>query len=214
MPTRGFMFLTEWDNRNSENNATRGNRFRFRYHIDPGRERNPGYHFWALQQSIVFPFFSSELTTQQSLAVNLGIQHTVTWHEKDHQGRYRRPPFYAGSTLGGYEDLRGYSRYRYHDRSAVSYNFEYRILPKWQPLGSLPILSWYHVPWWQWVAYLDLARVDDDLRATTFYEDLMWSVGAGVRFEIESILVRLEYAVAEDESQFLLMVNQPFLNFM
>ena len=208
--TQGYRFSFDWDNLSAKNNPTYGGRTIINYSYDPGREENPSYEFAEFSQSLIFPIFGTPYTTQQSLAVNFYVAETTTWHDKDDQGRYERPPYFAGATLGGYYHLRGYSKNRYHDRSAVSYSFEYRVLPTWQPMYDWPIFRNYDVPWWQWVIYYDLGRVDDGLHEETFVDDLHWSVGFGARFQIQSILVRLEYAVAEDDSQFVIMVNQPF----
>jgi hypothetical protein len=207
--TSGLKFLLDWDNRNSENNASSGGRTRVNYQVDFGDDY-PGYTFWSVRQSFNTTLFGTPFTTQQVLSLRMSVMDTPSWDQVNADGEFQRPPFFAGATLGGYDDLRGYGNYRFHDRSAVSYNIEYRVLPAWQPMQSWPILEYYDVPWWQWVIFYDLARVDNGLDLETFTQDLHDSYGLGARFQIEGVLVRMAYAQSQEDSQFIIMVNQPF----
>lgn len=83
-------------------------------------------------------------------------------------------------------------------------------MPQWQPLGEWPIFKYYNVPWWQWVAFVDVGRVADDYNLKTLHTDMKWSAGGALRFQVEGVIVRAEMAWGAEQSSFIVMVNQPF----
>ncbi len=83
-------------------------------------------------------------------------------------------------------------------------------MPDWQPLEDWPVFEWYDVPWWQWVAFVDVGRVADDYDLAELHRDMKWSVGGAVRFQVEGIVVRTEMAWGSEDSLFRVMINQPF----
>jgi hypothetical protein len=69
------------------------------------------------------------------------------------------PPHYEQPSLGGFWRLRGYESYRFHDKAALLYTAEWRIIPKWQPLPKISWLKFFKIDWWQFVAFGELGRV-------------------------------------------------------
>jgi len=82
--------------------------------------------------------------------------------------------------------------------------------PKWQPLTTLPIFNLYHIPWWQWTLFAETGQVSDEFTVESLHQDMKWTLGAGIRFEVEGVVVRTDFAVSEQGGQFWVMVNQPF----
>ncbi len=84
------------------------------------------------------------------------------------------------------------------------------MLPDWQPLGDIPLINYYDLPWWQWVAFAEVGRVADEYDIKELHTDMKWSLGGAVRFQVEGIVVRAELARGGDEGTFRVMINQPF----
>ena len=84
------------------------------------------------------------------------------------------------------------------------------MLPEWQPLEDIPLINYYDLPWWQWVAFAEVGRVADEYDIKTLHTDMKWSLGGAVRFQVEGIVVRAELARGGDEGTFRVMINQPF----
>lgn len=208
--TAGVRVGLDWDNRNDVRNPTLGSRFQVDLTHSPSTSDGTTWSTIELEHSNYFDFGNWQgVFQEQVLALDMYLADTPTWNDCDN-GLCQRPPEYAGITLGGLYRLRGYSGERFHGRSAVHYSAEYRVLPEWQPLSSLPVFNWYDVPWWQWVAFADVGRVADEFNLKTLHTDLKWNVGAGIRFQVEGIVVRTEMAVGGEEGLFSVMVNQPF----
>ncbi len=210
----GLETVFDWDNRDDVRNPTQGSRSKFHLHYDAGNDQRASWLKWEWNQSWFYELGKqSEWTNRQVLAFNLYASDVPTWNSTESVNgteEYRRPPDYAASRLGGLFRLRGYAGGRYADRSALHYSFEYRVMPKWQPLSEWPVFNWYDVPWWQWVAFVDAGRVADEFNLETLHDDMQWSVGGAVRFQVEGIVVRTEMAWSEQDSVFRVMVNQPF----
>ncbi|MBW8182656.1 hypothetical protein [Shewanella nanhaiensis] len=219
LPTKaqGLKLKLDWDNRDNGKNSHSGGRTSFTlsrdFGGDSGRNANDrqSWTTWEFEQSAFLSLGNSSWFEQQTLALNLYLADTPTWNDGDHiSGEYHRPPSFAGVSLGGFDSLRGYSSDEFVGRSAVLYSAEYRMQPKWQPLQSLPVFNLYNVPWWQWVVFAETGQVSDKFSFNELHRDMKWTLGAGVRFEVESVVVRTEFAYSGEESQFWVMVNQPF----
>lgn len=210
----GLRVKLEYDNRNSAVLPTRGSKTSFTYTKDWGNSDHPSWSTVEFEYSKFFNLGSNRLMKQQVLALNGWVADTPTWNQTEViNGRrvFRRPPSFAGINLGGWNKLRGFSSDRFYGRSAVSYSLEYRIMPHWQPLAKLPVIStFYDIPWWQWTLFVDLGRVADEFDFKTLHKSMKASVGGGIRFEIEGLTVRTEIAVGTEERFFRIFTNQPF----
>lgn len=151
----------------------------------------------------------NDFFNKQVLAFSVYTADTPTWNNCSNN-QCQRPPEYESVKLGGLFRLRSFTAGRFHGRSAISYTAEYRVMPEWQPLGSWPVFSLYNVPWWQWVAFTDVGRVADEYNLKTLHEDMKWSAGGAIRFQVEGVVVRTEVAWGSEDSIFRVMVNQPF----
>ncbi|MDO6708096.1 hypothetical protein [Photobacterium sp. 1_MG-2023] len=204
----------EWDNLNHEHNPSEGSHSLLTVTADPGSSARESWWQWELSQSWFWDMGpAGDWFDQQVIAFNAYLSDVPSWNDSEQvQGetRYHRPPEFARASLGGLFRLRSYPGGRFSDRSALSYSLEYRVMPEWQPLSVWPVFEWYDVPWWQWVVFGDLGRVAGEFDLKTLNQEMRWSAGGAVRFQVEGIVVRAEMAWGEEESSFNVMVNQPF----
>ncbi|MGR5237886.1 hypothetical protein [Vibrio alfacsensis] len=207
----GFTLTFDWDNRDSVRNTTRGSHTAF--DLTTGAESWQSEDLWLkweLQNSHYYSLGPlGDWFDQQVLAFDLYTADTPTWNQCD-DFVCSRPPEQEQVRLGGLYRLRGYTAGRYHGRSAIHYSAEYRVLPDWQPLGDIPLINYYDLPWWQWVAFVEVGRVADEYNLKTLHEEMKWNIGGAVRFQVEGIVVRAEMAKGADEGIFRVMINQPF----
>ncbi|MEH0672681.1 BamA/TamA family outer membrane protein [Vibrio owensii] len=207
----GFSLTFDWDNRDSVRNTTRGSHTSF--DLTTGAESFQSEDLWLKWEFQNSQYYSlgplGDWFDQQVLAFDFYTADTPTWNKCDGL-MCARPPEQEQVRLGGLYRLRGYTAGRYHGRSAIHYSAEYRVLPDWQPLDDIPLINYYDLPWWQWVAFVEVGRVADDYDLKTLHEDMKWNVGGAVRFQVEGIVVRAEMAKGADEGTFRVMINQPF----
>ncbi len=207
----GLSLAFDWDNRDSTRNTTKGSHTSFE--LMTGAESwgdDDLWLKWTFQNSHYYALGPlGELFDQQVVAFDFYTSDTPTWDNcsSDHCAR---PPEMEQARLGGLYRLRSYTGGRFHGRSAIHYSAEYRVLPDWQPLESIPVINYYDLPWWQWVAFAEVGRVSEEYDLKTLHTDMKWSLGGAVRFQVEGIVVRTEIARGSEEGTFRVMINQPF----
>ncbi|PKH06755.1 BamA/TamA family outer membrane protein [Moritella sp. Urea-trap-13] len=202
---QGLELQLNWDNRDSIGDTESGSQTRFTVRRDFGDDERNSWTTWEVEQSAFVPFDGNVLFKEQVLAFNYYLADTPTWDNGTTDKH--RPPAFAGIKLGGFNRLRGYSSGQFYSRSAVAYSAEYRVKPHWQPLHNLPF---YSFPWWQWSAFVETGQVADSFDMAELHDDLKWTAGLGLRFNVEGVLVRIDYAKSENDAQMWFMVNQPF----
>ncbi|QQX79556.1 hypothetical protein JK628_18870 [Shewanella sp. KX20019] len=207
--SQGVALELDWDNRDNGKDSTQGGQTSLKFSRDFGSADRSSWTTWEFEQSAFFAVGANDWFAQQVMAFNFYLADTPTWNAQS-DGSYHRPPTFTGISLGGFDRLRGYASKRFTGRSAVLYSAEYRIQPRWQPLQQWPVFNLYDIPWWQWVAFAEAGQVADEFDAQALHDDLQWTAGIGARFEVESIVVRAELAFGSEDSQFWVMVNQPF----
>jgi hypothetical protein len=204
---QGLELKFDWDNRDSIGDTESGSQTRFTVRRDFGNDERNSWTTWELEQSAFVPFDGNMFFKEQVLAFNYYLADTPTWDSGTGVADKHRPPSFAGIKLGGFNRLRGYSSGQFYSRSAVSYSAEYRVKPHWQPLHNLPF---YDFPWWQWSAFAETGQVSDSFDLSALHDDLKWTAGLGLRFNVEGVLVRIDFAKSENGGQTWFMVNQPF----
>ncbi|MCG9577461.1 BamA/TamA family outer membrane protein [Vibrio tubiashii] len=201
----GFELVLDWDNRDSVRNPSKGSHTALTTTV--GAQSWQSEELWTKVEFQNSQYFAlgplGELFEQQVLAFDFYTADTPNWNNE-------RPPEQEQVSLGGLYRLRGYTSGRFHGRSAVHYSAEYRVIPEWQPLDEIPLLNYYDLPWWQWVFFAEAGRVADQYDLKTLHKDMKWNLGGAVRFQVEGIVVRAEYAQGADEGTFRVMINQPF----
>ncbi len=206
-----FEIGLDWDNRDSTRNTTKGSHTSL--DVTVGAENwgsDSPWVTWEFQNSHFFSLGPlADIFDQQVVALDFYTADTPTWKDCE-TSDCGRPPEQLQNRLGGLYRLRSYTSGRYHGRSAIHYSAEYRMLPDWQPLGDIPVINYYDLPWWQWVVFAEAGNVADEYNLSDLHTDLKWSVGGAVRFQVEGIVVRAEIARASDDQTFRVMINQPF----
>jgi len=149
---------------------------------------------------------------QQVLAFNVWTAYTPTW-EDETDSRLEvedRPPPSMDASLGGYLRLRGYPLYRFQDKAAIYYGLEYRVIPKWNPLGTLSWLRWLNIDWWQFVPFIEAGRVAPQWDLQELHTNMKWDAGLGIRVMAALVVVRADIAFSEEGSNIWVMVGQAF----
>ncbi|MDF2155663.1 hypothetical protein [Vibrio sp. CAU 1672] len=207
----GFSLTFDWDNRDSVRNTTRGSHTSLGFTTGAESWQSEDLWLkWELQNSQYYALGPlGDWFDQQVVAFDFYTADTPTWNQCA-GAACSRPPEPEQVRLGGLYRLRGYTAGRYHGRSAIHYSAEYRVLPDWQPLDDIPIINYYDLPWWQWVAFVEAGRVAEEYNLKTLHQEMKWNVGGAVRFQVEGIVVRVEMAKGADEGTFRVMINQPF----
>ena len=106
--------------------------------------------------------------------------------------------------------MRAYPTGRFHDKAAVYYAAELRLIPQTQPLRDLPLLNYFEIDWWQLVPFVEAGRVNDEYNGDLFFKDLKVDAGIGLRFMAFRGVVRLDWAVGDEGSSVWAMFAQPF----
>lgn len=149
---------------------------------------------------------------QQVLAFNAWTSYTPNW--TDEMGRLSgvddRPPPSMGASLGGYLRLRGFPLYRFQDEAAVYYGAEYRVIPEWNPLGTISWLRWLDIDWWQFVPFLEVGRVASEWDLQELHTDMRWDAGVGLRLMAALVVVRADVAYSEEGLHIWAFVGQAF----
>lgn len=157
-------------------------------------------------------FGKSSNMRQNVLALNFWTSNTLSW-ENDPQNQqivYHRPPPGIGSSLGGYDRMRAYPISRFHDKAAVFYSAEFRMIPKWNPLRNMPILNYFNIDWVQIVGFVEAGRVGSSYDTSLFVEDLKIDAGISLRLMTHHAVVRLDWAVSEEGHSIWAMYEQAF----
>ncbi|GAA5191789.1 hypothetical protein [Ferrimonas gelatinilytica] len=207
--SQGMTLRLEQDARNFWPSPTAGYQASLELTRDWGSDQREAYTRWEAQYRHYLNLGQSRWAKQQSMALTAYLSDLPTW-EGGSSNPEQAPAWFAQSTLGGWHRLRGYSSARYHDRSALYYGAEYRMVPRWQPQGGIPFINRYRFPWYELALFGGVGRVNEDFDLGELHKDMQWSAGVGIRLWVENVLVRLDFAVAADDSGVVVAINQPF----
>ena len=212
--TNGIAVSVLHDNRDFSPNPSQGSTSTFRVARDFGSFDST--NSWTTVDgkfSKYFPLGSSRLIRQQVLAFDVWTADSPTWEEREtDEGTVydHRPPPYLGTTLGGYLRMRGFPLHRFSDKAAVYYGLEYRVIPEWNPLGSISWLRWFQIDWWQWVPFAEVGRVADHWNLRELHSEMKWDAGLGLRLMTAKVIVRGDAAVSEEGFHIWVMIGQAF----
>ena len=211
--TNGLELWLEYNNTDFSRNPSRGSRQLIKVARDFGWFDS--FNSWTniqLDLSKYFDLGTSKYFRQQVLALNFWTANTPTWEASPDNPNVisNRPPPGYGSTLGGFDRLRAYPIGRFHDKAAVYYAAELRLIPQTQPLRELPVLKYFEIDWWQVAPFVELGRVGPTYDSDLFFEDLKWSAGIGLRLMAFRQPVRLDFATSDEGSSIWAMFGQPF----
>jgi hypothetical protein len=175
-------------------------------------ESPDSWTFIELEASKYFSLGASDWAKQRIVALNLWTGDVPSWDEHTRgDGTVEvtnRPPFYEGSTLGGFYRMRGYPIDRFSDRSVFYTTAEYRYTLDWNPLGDISWLGFLQSDWMQLVGFVEGGRVANDYG--DLFEDWKVDGGVGLRAMFAGAVVRLDVGVSDETSSAWVMFGHPF----
>jgi len=212
--TTGLTTGLAYDNRDFAPNPSRGSYQRIGFSRDFGVPDSSAT--WSVVEAQYNKFFSlgaTENLRQQVLAFSFWTAEALTWQAQDtgtgttiaHQ-----PPNFAGATLGGLFRMRGYPTARFSDKAAIYYGAEYRVIPNWNPLNSIPGIKNLKSDWIQGVVFCETGRVAPEWSVTTLHSQMKWDAGVGLRVMIKRLVGRIDLAYSEQQLGVQMMVGQAF----
>lgn len=212
--SNGIVAFLEYDNRDFEVNPSAGSLQRL------GLARDFGWFgssdSWTSVEAEARKYFDlgrSAGFRQRVLALDAWAAYSPTWKLTRIGNAFRianAPPENMGASLGGLHRMRGYPTGRFSDKAAVYYSAELRLIPKWNPMRSWPLLRDLSWRWWQWVAFAEIGRVAPAWDLATLHRDMKWSIGASLRAMIGSGVARLEIARSAEDTELIIMFGHPF----
>lgn len=130
LETLYFKLGFEHDNRDFVPNPHRGYKLKFAVSHDPDWLQETR-KWTSLEGGIdsFIPLWEASWSRQQTLALSWWTAYSPSFDESS-LSPSGKPPYFTGPTLGGLWRLRGYPSNRFHDKSAIYYGAEYRIMPE------------------------------------------------------------------------------------
>ena len=212
--TNGMQLSLVVDNRDFRSNPTKGYYTRLTYKQDFGWFDSENK--WQVVEGSVSKYIdlgSSRRFRQQVLALNFWTSDSPSWNNsstKNGEEKFERPPFFAGSTLGGVFRMRAYPAARFNDRAAIYYGAEYRVIPEWNPFDHIKFFDKYDIPWVEIALFGETGRVAPNWSLDTLHDDMKWDVGIGLRVFAQGLVFRLDTAVSEEGGGVQMMIAHPF----
>ena len=204
----GIKMTLDYDNRNAFSSPSAGSRTKMMVTRDWGAGGSKtDYTRVELDYAQYFNLGTSKYFRQQVLAVNAYASDITTW---DDDNPSTIPPWFARSTLGGWNHLRGYNSNRFVGRSAVHYSAELRGITRTNLLNESFLGNYYSLPWMELAAFVDAGRVADKWNLDTLHSDMKTNYGVSLRFMVEGVSIRLDTAYGDEGGQLWVFINQPF----
>ncbi len=216
LETLGLTLGLVYDNTDWSRNPSRGSRMRFAVSRDWGTlgDDAPEWTSLEFEYSKYFDLGASKRSRKRVLAANIWTSHVPTWNDSHFDDRgtevLHRPPLFVGSSLGGLDRQRGFASDRFHDRSALNYALEYRVMPHWSPFPNIPLIKKLNIPWWQWVVFMEAGRVADEWDVGEFHKDMKFSFGGGVRISVEGLIIRADLAASKEGGEVQMFIGHAF----
>lgn len=216
LETLGLTLGVVYDNTDWSRNPSRGSRTRLAVSRDWGTldDDAPEWTSLEFEYSKYFNLGPTKRNRSRVLAANIWASHVPTWDDShfDKQGNevFHRPPLFEGSTLGGLNRQRGFASDRFHDRSALNYALEYRVMPLSNPFAKIPLIKKLNIPWWQWVVFAEAGRVNDDWDIGELHKDMKFTLGSGLRISVEGLIIRLDVAGSDEGGEVQMFIGHAF----
>jgi hypothetical protein len=208
-------FGVQYDNTDFYPNPSMGSRQYLSFSGDGNLIDSDGdWNFIQLDVSKYFSMGQSQFASQRILAFNLWTGYSPSWsvNNDSDSGRLveNSPPYNEGATLGGWNRMRGYDSYRFHDKASLYLSGEYRYTLKYNPITNVNWLSFLNVDWFQLVGFVEVGEVASDYNLKELTSDMKMDVGVSLRAFAGGIVVRTDLAVSNEGANLWFMVNQPF----
>ncbi|MCK4563663.1 MAG: BamA/TamA family outer membrane protein, partial [Verrucomicrobia bacterium] len=209
METLYFQLGYKHDNRDFILNPHRG------YLVKTGISHDPDWladtRKWTSLEGEIdgfIPLWDTSWSRQQTLALAAWAAYSPTYDSStENDGK---PPYFTGPNLGGFWRMRGYPSSRFHDKAAIYYSAEYRLMPEWQPFGKIGLLDPLKIRWWQIVGLVEAGRVAPSWDLGTLHTDMKYDVGIGLRGMFHASVGRIDFVVSDEGFAFSAMLGQTF----
>lgn len=212
--TNGLEFTIEHENLDYDRSPTKGSFQRLTLARDFGLlDSSDTWTTIECEFGKYFDLGKTKRFRQRVLAFNFWTIDTPTWKVEDTPDGpkiHHDPPLYRGASLGGYDRLKGYPTDRFHDKSAIYYNAELRVIPEWNPWRNISWLDFFQIDWWQIVAFVEAGRVAENWDLKELHTDMKSDVGIGIRLMTMKSVVRLDAAFSDETFAVWAMVGQSF----
>jgi len=106
--------------------------------------------------------------------------------------------------------MRAFPVTRFQDKAAVYYSAEFRLIPKSNPIGDIPLLQYFNIDWLQFVGFVEAGRVGPSYNSKLFTDDLKLDAGISLRLMVYHAVVRVGWAVSQEGSSVWAMYEQTF----
>ena len=73
-----------------------------------------------------------------------------------------------------------------------------------------PYVDKLNLALWHWVVFAEVGRVHDEWSLTELHEDMKWNAGVGFRLNVEGVIVRLDVAKGEEETEIQMFIGHTF----
>ena len=212
--TLNAAFLLEYDNRDFRPNPARGGYLRGGFTYDPGWLDDTDD--WSTIEGELSKYFwlgKNSWFRHQVLALNAWTMATPSWEESIEDGELNitgAAPYFAGPTLGGPMRLKAYPQNRFHDRAAVYYAAEVRMIPQCVVLPSLGAKPLLDIQWWQLALIGELGNVASEWSLDELHTDMKWDAGLGIRAMFGSAIGRMDFMYGEEGFSLQAMFGQSF----
>ena len=210
LETLFFELGYEHDNRDFSPNPHKG------YLINTSISHDPDWldyssRWTSLQGELngYIPLWDASWSRQQTLALSAWSAYAPSY-DSSSLSNEGKPPYFAGPTLGGLQRMRAYPSNRFHDKAAIYYGAEYRLMPEWQPLGKIGLLDPLKIRWWQIVGLVEVGRVAPEWDLGTLHSDMKYDFGVGFRGMFNHSIGRLDLVVSDEGFTFVAMLGQSF----
>jgi len=212
--TTGVTTALAYDNRDFQPNPSRGSYQRVGFSRDFGvPDSTTSWSEVEAQYDKYFSLGATENLRQQVLAFSFWTAESLSWEAQNTPTGTvisHRPPNYAGAKLGGLFRMRGYPSGRFSDKAAIYYCAEYRVIPNWNPLNSIPYIKKLDSDWIQGVFFVEAGRVAPEWSVTTLHTQMKCDAGVGLRVMIKRLVGRIDLAYSEQQLGVQMMVGQAF----
>jgi hypothetical protein len=208
LETLTFTLGYEHDNRDFAPNPHRG--YLWKYTIEHDFDWLQHTRNWTSMEGQIngfVPLPNTSWAHQQTLALSFWSAYAPSYDVGSNDGR---PPYFSGPTLGGIWRMKGYPSNRFHDKSAIYYGAEYRIMPEWQPLVGINALRSLDIKWWQFVLLAEVGRVAPSWDLSTLHSDMKWDAGLGFRCMFDKAVARVDLVGSQEQFSIIVMFGHSF----
>ena len=211
--SNGLKLWLDHNNTDFPRNPSRGSRQKITVTRDFGwLARSDTWTNLEFETTKYFDLGKTSLFRQRVLALDFWTSNTTSWDPDPNNDQIvrNRPPPGIGSSLGGYDRMRAYPIGRFHDKAAVYYSAELRMIPKTSPLRDVPFIKYFNIDWMQLVGFIEAGRVSPQYDSDLYFKDLKYDRGISLRLMSFHAVMRLDWAVSDEGNSVWAMYEQTF----